>query len=335
MKYLRNVWYPAAWPEEVTDRPLLRFILDQPVLLYRGQSGAPTAISDTCPHRFAPLHLGRLEGDIIACPYHGLRFGPDGVCVHNPHGGIGTVFNIPAYPLAERYGLIWIWMGEAPADAARLPEIAEFADPAFEWLHGTIDVEGNYQLVVDNLLDLSHVEFMHPMLGMPGAAARTRYECRVEAGAVYSISHLDNEPTSPAFRIAWPDAPDHTRFEARMRWQAPANLALRIRVATVDGDLDHPVMVRPTIHMMTPVSATKTRYFWAAGVNAGTTSPAMAAAMRGAIEAAFCTEDAPMIAAIQARQQALGATAPLAISFKTDAGAIQARRILEGLLQTA
>jgi vanillate O-demethylase monooxygenase subunit len=333
MAYLRNVWYPAAWPEEVTPQPHVRFILDQPIVFYRGESGEALALSDTCPHRFAPLHMGKVQGDIIACPYHGLRFGPDGKCVHNPHGGISSTFNIPAYSLAEHYGLLWIWIGDAPADPEKLPVIPEFADRSFTWVHGTIDVAGNYQLLIDNLLDLSHVEFMHPMLGMPGAAARTRYEARVDGDRVYSMYWLDDEPTSPVIRLSWPDAPEHTRFDARMRWEAPANLALAMRVTTVGGDLENPVISRPTIHLMTPVSETQTRYFWAAGRNVATEDQAVSAALRAGTEAAFKNEDAPMIAAIQARTKALGENAPAQISFRTDASAIQARRILARLTE--
>jgi phenylpropionate dioxygenase-like ring-hydroxylating dioxygenase large terminal subunit len=110
--YLHDNWYVAAFAEEVTRVPLRRTLLDESVVLYRTEAGGAVALSDVCPHRRAPLHLGRLHGDVIACPYHGLRFDPSGKCVHNPN------FNNPApairakrYPAVERDDMIWLWMG--------------------------------------------------------------------------------------------------------------------------------------------------------------------------------------------------------------------------------
>ena len=84
--YLRNGWYCAGWASELGQAPIGRRMLDQPVMVYRSDSGEPVALEGRCPHRFAPLHLGTVENDCVACPYHGLVFDRTGLCVHNPHG---------------------------------------------------------------------------------------------------------------------------------------------------------------------------------------------------------------------------------------------------------
>jgi vanillate O-demethylase monooxygenase subunit len=78
MKYLREAWYAASWSEEITAKPIGLTMLDEPLVFYRNAAGQPIALSDTCPHRFAPLHLGKVNGDVITCPYHGLQLGADG-----------------------------------------------------------------------------------------------------------------------------------------------------------------------------------------------------------------------------------------------------------------
>jgi len=88
MTYLRNTWYVAAWSEQIRPGELVtRRILGEPIVMFRKEDGTIAAMADVCSHRFAPLHAGKLlPGDRLQCPYHGLQYGPDGVCVHNPHG---------------------------------------------------------------------------------------------------------------------------------------------------------------------------------------------------------------------------------------------------------
>jgi vanillate O-demethylase monooxygenase subunit len=332
MKYLREAWYAASWSEEITAKPIGLTMLDEPLVFYRNAAGQPIALSDTCPHRFAPLHLGKVNGDVITCPYHGLQFGADGKCVLNPHGPIPAGAHIRAYTVAERYGLLWVWMGLGLADFEKLPVLPEFSAEGLTWVHGTIAVGANYQLVIDNLMDLTHVEFMHPMLGMPGSSYRVKYEAKLEGDSVYSISLLENEPTSALIRILWPTAPDHTKFDTRMCWRAPSNLMLGMSVTTVDGDLSDPVLRMPTAHILTPISGTETRYLWAAARNVAVDNDEFSAMLKAGSEAAFQHEDEPMVAAVQARMAMLEGRNAQPVLFKSDAGVVQARRVLERLI---
>ena len=114
--FLRNAWYVGAWSNElVQDKLLPRTLLDDPIVFFRTQTGTAAALFDRCPHRFAPLSRGRLEGEAIECGYHGLRFDRTGACVLNPYnpGHVPPRAHVRTYPLHEQQGIVWIWMGEA------------------------------------------------------------------------------------------------------------------------------------------------------------------------------------------------------------------------------
>jgi len=121
--YLRNAWYVAAWSDDLADGGVLgRTILKEPVVLYRKADGNVAALQDRCPHRFAPLSMGKvLNGDRLQCPYHGLEFDPSGACVLNPHGtkNIPPRARVRSYPVTEKHKAIWIWMGEKAPDHSR------------------------------------------------------------------------------------------------------------------------------------------------------------------------------------------------------------------------
>src|SRR5262245_15825844 len=165
--YLRNAWYVAAWSDDLGDGGLLgRTILKEPVVLYRMANGEVAAIQDRCSHRFAPLSMGKIVGgDRLQCPYHGLEFNAAGRCVLNPHGNkhISPRAHIRSFPATEKHKAIWIWMGEREPDYAAVPDFS-IMDNVPE-LHTTkrdrITINANYELIIDNLLDLSHTSFLH------------------------------------------------------------------------------------------------------------------------------------------------------------------------------
>jgi phenylpropionate dioxygenase-like ring-hydroxylating dioxygenase large terminal subunit len=173
-KFLSNIWYVAAWADEVAENLLARTILSKHLVLYRKSDGQVVAMDDRCPHRFAPLHMGNRVGDHIECSYHGLRFDCSGRCVFNPHGNgeIPKKAMVQTYPLVERYGLLWIWMGDKDrADQALIPEFSFLTDPTFQNVKGYTLAEGHYELMTDNIMDLGHIEFLHP--GPPGKRCST------------------------------------------------------------------------------------------------------------------------------------------------------------------
>src|SRR6185503_3040995 len=111
--------YPALWSQDLDAGKLVaRKILGEPVVFFRAE-GAPAALEDMCPHRFAPLHQGELiPGGGVRCMYHGLEFASDGRCTRNPHGDGALPRNasVRSYPVQEKHTAIWIWMGERKPD---------------------------------------------------------------------------------------------------------------------------------------------------------------------------------------------------------------------------
>jgi phenylpropionate dioxygenase-like ring-hydroxylating dioxygenase large terminal subunit len=162
--FLKNCWYVAAWDYELIDGKLLgRTLLGEPVLLYRGESGEVTALSDRCPHRGALLSQGRREGDAVRCMYHGIKYDHTGKCVQIPgQEMIPPKLRARKYPVVESGRVIWIWMGDpARADPALIQHFPALHEPPWKGLPAYLHYEANYLLVVDNLSDFSHLAFVH------------------------------------------------------------------------------------------------------------------------------------------------------------------------------
>jgi phenylpropionate dioxygenase-like ring-hydroxylating dioxygenase large terminal subunit len=164
MPFIKNMWYVASWDHELNrDKPIGRTILSEPIALYRRSDGGAVAVEDRCSHRHAPLSVGRVEGDNLRCMYHGMLYGPDGVCKAIP----GTTVMPPnttlrTFPVVERSSWIWVWMGDpAKADPGRVPYAVGLEDPEWVMRASALDYEADYQLINDNLCDLSHLDFVH------------------------------------------------------------------------------------------------------------------------------------------------------------------------------
>jgi vanillate O-demethylase monooxygenase subunit len=162
--FLRNCWYVAAWDHELIDGKLLaRTILEQGILLYKGESGKVVALRDRCCHRGALLSMGRREGDCIRCMYHGLKFDATGKCIQIPGQEIvPPKLGVQSYPVVERDHLVWIWMGEPSlADASSIIDFPYLRDPEWKGIPDYLHYDANYLLIVDNLGDFAHLAFVH------------------------------------------------------------------------------------------------------------------------------------------------------------------------------
>ncbi len=337
MGYLRNAWYVAGWSKELLPGALLpRRLLDEPLVLFRDSSGTPHALQDRCPHRLVPLHKGKVLGDAIQCGYHGLQFDGRGICVHNPHGPIPRAAQVRSYPLIERHSMLWIWMGDAPrADAARIPDFG-FQDPerfyvGADYLH----VRSNYVLEIDNIMDLSHTEFLHATtLGSSGISQGT-YRAERDGDTVWSRRVTQGEVMSDDLSRSMgiePGTPCDRWLH--VRWNAPSNMAL-FAGAVLAGAPQDPARETPTSHCFTPETASTTHYWFAicfpksmgeAGAQAATRNIAY-------IRAPFEAEDLPML---EAQQQTVGDVDLLSLKpllLAGDAGAVHARRVLARLIE--
>jgi vanillate O-demethylase monooxygenase subunit len=161
--FLRNQWYCAALGHELKDAPLGRIFLNEPVVMYRKPDGALVALEDRCCHRRAPLSKGKVEGENLRCGYHGFLYDAKGRVIWVPgQDKVPPDARVKSYPIVEKHGYVWIWPGDpALADPAEAPAWTWNDDPAWAACSDYLHVNANYLLLVDNLLDLSHVGVLH------------------------------------------------------------------------------------------------------------------------------------------------------------------------------
>ncbi len=160
----QNAWYQAAWAGEVKNQPLARTFLNEPVVLFRDSAGKARALEDRCCHRATPLRLGEVVPEGLQCGYHGMVFDGSGKCVKIPgQDSIPPQAKVRSYPIAERQEFVWIWMGDpALADESKIIDYPWNDDHA-NWphLHGMNYVKCNFMLLMDNLMDLTHIPHIH------------------------------------------------------------------------------------------------------------------------------------------------------------------------------
>ena len=165
--FLRNCWYVAAFDHEVGQAPFARTILGEPIVLYRKGDNGVAALADSCCHRALPLSMGTVIGDDLRCGYHGLVFNADGACISVPgQTAIPPGASVRSYPVTERFGWIWVWMGDpALADPALMPDWHWLEDPKWETVEGNggapLPMGCNYELISDNLFDITHLSYVH------------------------------------------------------------------------------------------------------------------------------------------------------------------------------
>ncbi|MBV9882598.1 MAG: aromatic ring-hydroxylating dioxygenase subunit alpha [Sphingomonadaceae bacterium] len=164
MRYPRNAWYVASWEQDLEPEvPFGITILGEPIVLYRSAAGRVVAMEDRCVHRLAPLSRGRCEGERLRCMYHGLLYDPDGAVVEIPgQDTIPPQAKVRTYQALVRHSWIWVWMGDAAkADPALVPPAVGFDDPDYILGKGQLDYAAEARLINDNLLDFSHLSFVH------------------------------------------------------------------------------------------------------------------------------------------------------------------------------
>lgn len=162
----KNAWYCAGWDYDfdmIANRLVPREIAGELVMLYRKADGQVVAMEDRCPHRQAALSLGTKEGDGIRCGYHGMLFGPDGVCREIPgQTKIPERANARTFPVVEKDDWVWVWMGDpAKADPALIPFAVGPSEPGWVLKTDYMAVNTNYRLEIANLMDLSHLTWIH------------------------------------------------------------------------------------------------------------------------------------------------------------------------------
>lgn len=335
--FLKNTWYVAGPAEEFGETPLSRRICDLPIVFYRKDDQALAALHDRCPHRFVPLSRGTREGDSLRCGYHGLRFGPDGVCDDKPGGAKENPARIcvDAFPVAERWGYAWIWMGAADrADPALIPAFPFVADPAFKCEAGYLHVKGHHEMVTDNLLDLSHVNYLHPQIASTSHWSEWDNRVEVDGNTVWSRLWRPNQAPGAFQKMLWGSDSERGDGRGDVRWDPPSVLYANTAITEVGDDIENSGLHTPSAHFLTPETATSTHYFWVTGRNKRIDDDQVSEMLRKGVGQVFETQDGPMV---EAEQQAMGSDTDFLshnpLILKADAAGIRARRILKRLIR--
>lgn len=267
---VRNRWYIAAFSREITRDPIERTFLGKPVALYRKEDGSPVAMYGLCPHRYYPLAKGSVVGDALKCGYHGFTFDADGACIAIPSQEAAGKFCQPTYPIVERGPLCWIWMGdEDKSDEVAIPPYEDFGLDQPGWCFSSENYfhsKGRSQLLVDNLMDLTHLPYIHHHLPGGDTMAKTAMET-LDRPHSYHILRKGKVPFNPFFEMVFgPDA----RFEGLSDFTqlsdfyGPEFIRTSLPVMA-DLKLGEPVPEEHRqlyiLHGMTPETETSTHYF--------------------------------------------------------------------------
>jgi phenylpropionate dioxygenase-like ring-hydroxylating dioxygenase large terminal subunit len=307
--FVQNCWYVAAWDHELgKDTLLARTVTAIPVLLWRDEDGRAVAFENRCCHRGAPLSLGRREGNELRCGYHGLKFDRQGRCVEIPsQDSVPPNTGVRTFPVVERDHWIWVWMGDpAKADESLLADTHWMSDPALRGKPGYMHYEANYLLIADNLLDFSHLPFVHAST-LGGSAGYAKVVPKVERtarGVRVTRWLLDDEPAPFIRKLKnWSGKVD--------RWNiydflVPGILIMDSGSAPAGTGAPEGRRVDPaelfTCQALTPESADSTHYFFKISQGFSVDDPSVTETLFDSIMVAF-NEDREIITA-QARMLA-------------------------------
>ncbi|GEL21241.1 vanillate monooxygenase [Pseudonocardia sulfidoxydans NBRC 16205] len=262
-QFPRNQWYVAGLARDFGRVLQQRWLLDEPVCFYRREDGTPVALADRCIHRQMPLTLGRLKGDDVECGYHGILFAADGRARKVPsQKHVPDRCRVRAYPVVESGGLLWIWMGDADrADAASIPGHPWLDSPQWRVVGGTLHMNCRAQLLNENLLDLSHVSYLHPDSIGTDDVAEADVETEIEDRRVRVTRDMHDVMAPPAFEKV-------LGLSGRVdRKQVAEYFPPGFHVSHLDvkpaGATDESATFRhKAIHCITPERGKSAHYFW-------------------------------------------------------------------------
>ena len=338
MNHLRRAWYVAGFADELAAGQLLaRTLLDEPLVFFRRHDGRAVALHDRCAHRFAPLSAGTLcdGGAALQCAYHGLRFDGTGACVHNPHGNgaIPPRAVVKAWTVVERDRLLWLWAGEAgEADESLIPDFSAVTSaPADATIRGHLPTACDYRLLADNIMDLTHADYLHAGSLGSGAITRAKPEVADLGERSLRITWLSSGDLAPAAFDAHLREPGRPTDQwTEVTWTAPCAMLLRVG-ATLQGEGRERGVDTANLHLATPETAGRTHY-WYWSTRSFAIDPHANAAIRPIVEFAFIQQDKPMLEAQQRRIGDADFWSLQPALLASDAGAARARRKLDALI---
>ncbi len=332
--WLTNCWYVAAFASEIGEPLLARRLLDQPVVLFRLRNGKAVAMRDQCPHRLLPLSIGRRDGDDIQCGYHGLKFsGSDGRCTFIPgQPQIPSNCRATTYPLVERQGLAWIWLG-APglADEQWIPDFPWMGDTHWRQSSGYHHFRCDYRLMTDNLLDLGHENYVHQRTignAKEQDIADFPLAVSIDDGVLRAHREMPRIEPPPFFQLFL------NTQKLIDRWQTaifmPPGINMTEAGAYVSGTPRAAAFINRIMHLLTPETERSSHYFWSGVRNYRLEDSNLTLSIASALSSTF-DEDKTML---EIQQRVLDRDPSLRMpqfATKLDEAPLRARRMLERL----
>jgi len=326
--YLKNQWYVAATSAELGRELLQRWLLDEPYVMYRTEAGDPVVFDDRCPHRRFSLSKGVLAGDTLTCGYHGLSFAPDGACIRVPgQEKVPAQLRAHRIPVAEKHTWVWVWPGDPDkADEALIPDFHWMDEDGWTVNVGYRQIECNYQLLVDNLLDLTHETFVHAATIGHAELAEVPIEARRENGTVHvdRIVRACDPPPLFAQCVKFDGKVDRYQL---IRFQAPSFVWIDARAVDA-GTNDFDTGLRwEVMNAITPAAPNHLHYFWGVSRAFGYGDDSITERIQGAIEQTF-DEDQEILEQ-QQRHLDLDGSEDMMTNVHNDRGVVLGRRLVE------
>jgi phenylpropionate dioxygenase-like ring-hydroxylating dioxygenase large terminal subunit len=335
-----NAWYAAAWDHEVGRNLLPKTVANRPIVMYRTTKGRAVALADACWHRLAPLSMGKLRGDDeIMCGYHGICYDADGRATFMPaQDTINPSATVHSYPVVERHRYVWVWTGDpALADPDLIPDLYMNDSPDWAGDGKTIHVNCSYQLIIDNLMDLTHEQFVH--------GSSIGHESLSESD--FEVTHSDRTVTVTKWMLGIDPPPFWKRnlqdrfpdYEGPVdRWQiirytAPSTVAIDVGVAKAgtgapEGDRGQGV-TGTVINTMTPETDRTCFYLWAFARDWCLDKQVITTRLREGVSGVFF-EDEQML---EAQQRGIEANPGYDFyNLNIDAGSMWTRRLVQRMI---
>lgn len=326
--FIRDEWYVVAFGSEVTRTLLKRTVLGVRLVIFRTTDGAPIAMEDRCAHRSYPLSAGRLDGDTIVCGYHGLRYDRAGDCIEVPSQikcprGIG----VTTFALVDRGPFVWGWLGESEPDFERIPQTPWLEDGKWASSQDYFDLAANYVSLHENLLDLTHLSYVHAKsFGTPDYASAP-YQVENGEGLFRVTRKVAPTRLPPVWAEPTGLTHDHAARIAKSEFTSPGLHVVTVRFSDADiPETEQPIYEIRTCHVPTPQTHGSTHYFIVHSRDFAIADERMTSFMREHLMTAF-RED---VAALTLLEDVLSDPDPnrYEISIASDAPSIAMRRYL-------
>lgn len=333
--YPRNMWWCAAHVDEVSAKPMARWLLEKPVVMYRTADGTPVALDNRCPHRWAPLSDGRVIEDKLVCPYHGMEFGTDGICTNVPtQKTIPPSARVQSYPIRQSGQFLWIWMGDPDKIDHEPVDMSYTQNPEWSVVTAYMEVNANWVLIRENVLDLTHIAFLHAKTFKQGDWENPA-QVSMEGDTIIYQQDFEPSPLSPLFCAGF-GFEDGKVVKREQEGRMPS-LAVSFsdwKVHDIDAAPGARVdyLVRGA-HIVTPGKRGETHYFFAAAFDVpGVADDVMEKTKINILEA--FTEDKDLLEDIQAlvRDDPRGLDFP-EINLGADGAGVRVRQVLKRKLQ--